>query len=281
MLEVKKIDAKLDTAELVCTKTDGTKYNFNIFALPLKFIEKIHNYEITLDEAINDQKDLNILINKLNNDYEPRNTEKIEEKKRVLKSARKLQNARKDIISFFEEGIFPYRGNVFKTKEEQEKTKTDMNEIIKYIAKEEIDLNEGLFQKYFKIQRPSDMLMYLNKTNDKEKNNELVSLINSGLKDLKEEIKNMSEKERKIEKPDKIVKTVEEILNFNKQKQEGQGIKILTPNQMLSRLAISLAQLKAGNDSEKNKNEIRQLLCFLYRSEKLTKQLYKSLIGII
>ena len=50
---------------------------------------------------------------------------------------------------------------------------------------------------------------------------------------------------------------------------------------MLSRLAISLAQLKAGNDSEKNKNEIRQLLCFLYRSEKLTKQLYKSLIGII
>ena len=48
----------------------------------------------------------------------------------------------------------------------------------------------------------------------------------------------MSEKERKIEKPDKIVKTVEEILNFNKQKQEGQGIIILTPNQMLSRLTI-------------------------------------------
>ena len=99
-----------------------------------------------------------------------------------------MQNARKDIISFFEEGIFPYRGNVFKAKEEQEKTKIDMNEIIKYIAKEEIDLNEGLFQKYFKIQRPSDMLMYLNKTNDKEKNNDLVNVINSGLKDLKEEI---------------------------------------------------------------------------------------------
>ena len=98
-----------------------------------------------------------------------------------------MQNARKD-INFFEKGIFPYRGNVFKTKEEQEKTKTDMNEIIKYIAKEEIDLNEGLFQKYFKIQRPSDMLMYLNKTNDKEKNNDLVNVINSGLKDLKEEI---------------------------------------------------------------------------------------------
>ena len=42
--------------------------------------------------------------------------------------------------------------------------------------------------------------------------------------------------------------------------QQGQGLKILTPNQMLSRLPISLAQVKAGNNSEKLKNEIRQLL---------------------
>ena len=72
------------------------KYDFNCFSRPLKFIEKIYNYEITLDEAINDQTELNILVNKLNNNYNPRNTEKIEEKKRILKSARKLQNARKD-----------------------------------------------------------------------------------------------------------------------------------------------------------------------------------------
>ena len=56
---------------------------------------------------------------------------------------------------------------------------------------------------------------------------------------------------------------------------------MLTPNQMLSRLPITLAQLKAGNNSEKLKNEIRQLLYSLYRSKKLTKQLYKSLIYII
>ena len=47
--------------------------------------------------------------------------------------------------------------------------------------------------------------------------------------------------------------------------QQGKGIKILTPNQMLSRLPISLAQLQAGNNSEKLKNEIRQLLYSLYR----------------
>ena len=63
--------------------------------------------------------------------------------------------------------------------------------------------------------------------------------------------------------------------------QQGQGLKMLTPSQMLSRLPISLAQLKAGNNSEKLKNEIRQLLYSLYRSKKLTKQLYKSLIDII
>ena len=49
---------------------------------------------------------------------------------------------------------------------------------------------------------------------------------------------------------------------------------------MFSRLEISLAQLNAGNNSEKLKNEIRQLLHSLYKSKKLTKQLYKSLIDI-
>ena len=62
---------------------------------------------------------------------------------------------------------------------------------------------------------------------------------------------------------------------------EGQGSKILTPNQMLSRLPITLAQLKVASNSEKPKNEIRQLLYSLYRSKKLTKQLYKSLVDII
>ena len=56
---------------------------------------------------------------------------------------------------------------------------------------------------------------------------------------------------------------------------------MLTPNQMLSRLPITLAQLKAGNSSEKFKNEIRQLLYSLCRLKKLTKQLYKILIDII
>ena len=63
--------------------------------------------------------------------------------------------------------------------------------------------------------------------------------------------------------------------------QSGQGLKILTPDQMLSRLPITLAQLKAGNNSEKLKNETTQFVYSLYRSKKLTKQLYKNLVDII
>ena len=63
--------------------------------------------------------------------------------------------------------------------------------------------------------------------------------------------------------------------------QQGKGLKILTANQMLSRIPISLAQLKARNNSEKLKNEIRQILHSLYKSKKLTKNVYKSLVDII
>ena len=75
----------------------------------------------------------------------------------------------------------------------------------------------------------------------------------------------MSEDEKKIEQIDKILKVVKEILDFNKQNQIGKGLKILTPDQMLSRLPITLAQLNAGNNSEKLKNEIRQLVYSLYQ----------------
>ena len=82
---------------------------------------------------------------------------------------------------------------------------------------------------------------------------------------------------KKIEKPDKILKIVEEILVFNTKiwKKQGLGLEILTPKQMLSILPITLAHLKAGNNSEKLKNEIRQLLYSLYRSKKIAKQIYK------
>ena len=106
-----------------------------------------------------------------------------------------------------------------------------------------------------------------------------MDIFNSGLKDLKEEIKIMSKEEREIENPELIAKIAEMIFKFNKQDQQRKGLKILTPKQMLSRLPITLGQLKAGNNLEKLKNEIRQLLYSLYRSKNMTKQVYNNLIN--
>ena len=121
----------------------------------------------------------------------------------------------------------------------------------------------------------------LYKRKNTEENKKLVQSIKSCLVDLENEIEEMSENEIEIEKPCEIMNILEEILEFNRQNQQGQGLKTLTPEQMLIRLSISLAQLKARNNSEKLKNEIRQLLYFLYHSKKLSKTIYKHLISII
>ena len=115
-----------------------------------------------------------------------------------------------------------------------------------------------------------------------ERNKYLMESINKKLTKMKNIVKNVpKDKVSRVEENEKIIDIVERILELNSEKQLGLGLKILTPNQMLSRLPITLAQLKAGNNSEKLKNEIRQLLSCLYRSKKLTKQLYKSLVDII
>ena len=63
--------------------------------------------------------------------------------------------------------------------------------------------------------------------------------------------------------------------------EEGTGLKILTPNQMLKRLPIALAQIKAGNNSESLLNEIRQIVYSLYRSKEITKKVHNNIIKSI
>ena len=75
------------------------------------------------------------------------------------------------------------------------------------------------------------------------------------------------------------------IFQVSKEEQEGTGVnemlKILTPNQMLKRLPIPLAQVKAGNNSESLLNEIRQIVYSLYRSKEITKKVYNNIINSI
>ena len=208
MNNIKVIDDWLETAQLICIKTDGkTKHDFNKFTFPLKFISKIYRHDLTLQEAEDDQQKLKISINKLNN-YNPTNQTKIKEKDDTLKSAKKLFFIKEEIINAFKKDIFPYIDGFQVEKETDEETDEETDTTIM----PELESEESAAER---------------------------------------------------------------------RNPQGKGLKILTPNQMLSRLLISLAQLKAGNNSEKIRNEIRQLLYSLYHSKNLTKQVYSNLIKYI
>ena len=78
--------------------------------------------------------------------------------------------------------------------------------------------------------------------------------------------------------------TQDKKLLINKSKQDETkrtGLKILTPKQMLQRLPIALAQVKAGNNSESLLNEIRQIVYSLYQSKQITKKVYNNIIKSI
>ena len=106
------------------------------------------------------------------------------------------------------------------------------------------------------------MLKDLYRINDKYKNNDLVNVIKSGLSNLKNAIKYISEEEKETEKPNEIIDIVED-----QQHQPRQGLNMVIPDQMFSRLPTTLAQLKAGNNSEKLKNEMRYY-CILCTDQK-------------
>ena len=112
------------------------------------------------------------------------------------------------------------------------------------------------------------MYKKLRKTEGK-KNEDQVYLIKQVLNRTKEAIRNVSEDRKSmIEEKKRIINIVKRVLYFNQIEQQGLGLKILTLNQMFSRLPISLAQLKAGSNYEKLKNEIRQF-CILRTDQKI------------
>ena len=93
------------------------------------------------------------------------------------------------------------------------------------------------------------------------KNEKIVKNINESLMNLRDSIN--SKETPQNENLKKMVNIAERIIDFHKQ-QKGKGIKILTPKEMLQRLPIALAQVKAGNTSECLLNEISQIIYCLY-----------------
>ena len=116
------------------------------------------------------------------------------------------------------------------------------------VKEKERNVNNELLSHYFNCTNPSNMLSKLSDAKG-EINKNRVNSINEKQTKIKNIVTNLpKDKAFKIEENEKIIDIVERILEVNSENQLGLGLKILTPNQMLSRLPTSLAQSNAGNN---------------------------------
>ena len=269
---------------------NNTDYDFSDYWKFKELFKNLYYKKITIEETEREQDEFDAIIGALEN-YTPRNDKYIEAKNKLLNNVKEFYEGREKIIEGFKNGIFPFNyDEVYEEWMRYENEEEEINNIrhktclIDYeklmgkIGFKESDTNSELIKKHLFVNDLGDVLKNFKKSKTNPERNKIqVGIIKNELTDLKEEIENMSKEEEEIEKPNVIVDIAENILEFNRQ-QQGQGLKILTPNQMLSRLPISLAQLKARNNSEKLKNKIRQLLYSLHRSKKHTKNILVDII---
>ena len=120
-----------------------------------------------------------------------------------------MLDAKKYVIGFFDKGTFPYKGNIFKTKEEKSEEESEdeaeeeleeerVKKFIEYIENESNDINYDLFKDCFKFVVPSALVKNLYEIKNKNNKNKLVNAIKSGLSDLKYQIKEKPEIEKKL-----------------------------------------------------------------------------------
>ena len=213
------------------------------------------------------------------------------QKNKLLKIKKNIYDGLEKNIYGFKNGILPlFKKDDMKTDSGDQKPgildtseETKSNDFLKQVKEEQRDMDMDLFGEQFGYKTPDEMLQtFKNLKNRADNNFSEANLTEYSSERFGNRVKKMTENVYKNEGK-KILRIINKIFDFNfsEQKQKGQGIKILILNQMLSRLPIYLAQLKAGNNSEKFKNEIKQLLYSLCRSKKLTKNICKSLIDII
>ena len=169
------------------------------------------------------------MLNVISN-YNSRDKKYIEAKNKLLDNAKNFYKGREKIIEGFKNGMFPLNHDdefeeENRYKEEinsirNENCLIDYNEFMRLIYLKERDISDELVRKHFLVQDLGDLLEKLKELkNNPEKNKIQVDLINNRLNDLKEEIEDMSEKEKETKNLNGIVGIVEKILEFNRQQQ--------------------------------------------------------------
>ena len=148
------------------------------------------------------------------------------------------------LLVFLKKELFCIKEMYLRKKESKKESKKERSKkFFEYIENESNDIDYDLFEDYFDFSVPSALAKKLCETKNKNKNNELVELIKIRQNNLKDKTEKMSKEVLKNKKADKISKVIEEVLDFNQlEQQKGEGLKMLTLNQMLSRLPITAAQ---------------------------------------
>ena len=150
-----------------------------------------------------------------------------------LTNVENFYKGREKIIEGFKNKIFPFNyDEAFEErlqrkkkhrKEEEERSIRNENGLVDYeefdrlIDIKKRDINDKLVKNHFQVNSLNDMQKELKGSKiNLEKNRIQVSMIKSKLKDLEEEIEDMSEPEKEIEGPDEIVDIIKRILEFNR-----------------------------------------------------------------
>ena len=143
---------------------------------------------------------------------------------------RKFYDGRKTIINakYFHKIFSLYHEEKMPEDEDEIRGQNDLidyEKLARLISLKERDINDELVKKIFLVQDLGRLLKKLRRLKN-TKNKSQLSLVRSGLIDLKDDIKKMSQYEKETEKPNEIVNIVEKILEFNNKNQRGQGLQI-------------------------------------------------------
>ena len=168
--EIEEDDNDIDINKLAFIGSDREKFNFNIFRMPLNFLQDIDNREISLKEAKFKQRDLEKKIDDLKFGYKSKDKKEKEEKSQVLMHANELLESRNKIIKAFKDDIFPSEHLKKSDDAAYDFTLKNVNKFIQEIRSMEEKINLSLFQYFFQSSSPAEYAKELINTKNADEN---------------------------------------------------------------------------------------------------------------
>ena len=175
MDEIENANDDINIYMLAFVGSDGKKFNFNTFRMPLDFLSAIYNGEISLNEAEISQRNFEKKIEELKFDYRPKKEKEKEEINRVLMQANDLLEYRDKIIDAFKDGTF--QSEYLKKSDDaaHDYVLKDVNDFIQEIILMEENINLSLLEDFFESSSPADYAKMLINNRNADENKGIVA----------------------------------------------------------------------------------------------------------